>query len=69
MATKADLALLKTDLDLLRTDLEDRFEVFELRLMAHVDRSLRQQTQWVVGGLGAMALSMLGVVVSILTLG
>ncbi len=69
MATKADLALLKTDLDLLRTDLEDRFEVFELRLMAHVDRSLRQQAQWVVGGLGAMALSMLGVVISILTLG
>ena len=41
----------------------------ELRLTSHFDRSLRQQTQWVVGALGAMAVSMLGVVVSILTLG
>ena len=68
MATKSDLALLKTDLDLLRTDLDDRFETFELRLMAQVDRSLRQQTQWMIGGLGAMAVSMLGVVISVLTL-
>ena len=68
MATKSDLALLKTDLDLLRTDLDARFETFELRLMSQVDRSLRQQTQWMVGGLGAMAVSMLGVVISVLTL-
>ncbi len=41
----------------------------ELRLTSHLDRALRQQTQWVVGALGAMAVSMLGVVISVLTLG
>ena len=51
-----------------KDDLDTRFEASELRLMAHVDRSLRQQTQWVVGALGAMAVSMLGVVISVLTL-
>jgi hypothetical protein len=45
--------------------LNDRFEMFEHRISAHVDRALRAQTQWVVGALGGMALSMLGVVITL----
>jgi hypothetical protein len=48
-----------------KTDLDDRFEKFELRITSHVDRALRHQTQWVVGALGGMALSMLGIVITL----
>lgn len=46
-----------------------QFEALEHKLTASFEATLRKQTQWMVGGLGAMAVSMLGVVISILTLG
>jgi hypothetical protein len=42
-----------------KSDLDDRFETFELRLMAHVDRSIRQQTQWVFSAVLLQAVAMI----------
>ncbi len=69
IATKSDLALLKADLGSLEERLDLRFESLEHKLTATFESALRKQTQWMVGGLGAMALSLFGVVISILTLG
>lgn len=76
MATKTDLALLKADLGALEERMglrfekvDAQFETLEHKLTATFESALRRQTQWLVGGLGAMAVSMLGVVISFLTLG
>ena len=48
-----------------KSDLDDRFEAFELRITAHVDRALRLQTQWVFG---TVVLQASALIVAILTL-
>ena len=49
----------------IKSDLDDRFEAFELRITAHVDRALRLQTQWVFG---TVVLQASALIVAILTL-
>ena len=61
IATKTDLASIEERMEL-------RFDSLEHKLTASFEGALRRQTQWFVGGLGAIALSMVGVVTSVLTL-
>ena len=68
IATKSDLAVLRADLGALEDRMDLRFETLEHELTAMFESALRRQTQWMVGGLGAMAVSMFGIVISILTL-
>ena len=60
-------AELRMDLRFERMDAQ--FEALEHKLTASFESAFGKQTKWVVGGMGALAVSMLGIVISILTLG
>jgi len=68
MATKSDLDRLGQRLDLRFEKIDAQLVSLGYEMRGDFESALRRHTQWLVGGLGAMALSMLGVVVSILTL-
>jgi hypothetical protein len=69
IATKADLALVRSDLVAFEERFDLKLDSLEHRVVATFESALRTQTQWMVGALGAMALSLFGTVLSVLAWG
>lgn len=60
LATKADLAVVRTDLAIVKTDLETKIEKAELRLEAKIEATKSEIIKWLFGTIGFQTLVILG---------